>query len=127
VVSALSPEEVDELDLGREKELAEAGGIKFTVFPIADRGVPASAKAAAELIHELEGYLATGKNVAIHCRQGVGRSALLAASLLAFANVDLEDAFDKIREARGCPVPDTPEQRNWTAQFVPDWLTPARR
>src|SRR5262245_56487867 len=77
VVSALTKAEVAELDLAEEAPLCSANGIEFVGFPIADRGVPDPAT-AAELVHRLDQKLASGKRVAIHCRQGVGRSALLA-------------------------------------------------
>ena len=43
----------------------------------------------------------------------MGRSALVAASVLALTGLDPEVAFDRIATARGCPVPDTPEQKAW--------------
>lgn len=59
-----------------------------------------------------------GKSVAIHCRQGVGRSALVAACVLVLRRVLVNEAFEKIEEARGCAVPDTEEQRAWVSQFA---------
>src|SRR5438309_6783060 len=59
VVSALTPEEVAELDLAAQAELSRASGIEHLGFAIADRGVPDSAKAAAELVRRLEGRLAS--------------------------------------------------------------------
>jgi protein-tyrosine phosphatase len=79
-------------------------------------------KATAELVRRLENRLASGKSVGIHCRQGVGRSALLGACLLAAAGVDVRVAFERIRAARGCPVPDTLEQQEWVARFARAYL-----
>ena len=64
--------------------------------------------------------LSEGKRVAIHCRAGVGRSALLAAALLVAGGVEVEAAFRRVADARGCPVPDTPEQRAWVARLAPE-------
>jgi protein-tyrosine phosphatase len=80
--------------------------------------LPFSSTAAAELARRLEEKLAKGKNVAIHCRQGVGRSAIIAASVLVAAGVEADAAWGKVRAARGCPVPDTPEQRAWVVRLA---------
>jgi hypothetical protein len=120
VVSALTREEIAELNLTEEAELCTANEIEYVAFPIMDRGVPEAAQ-TAELVGRLENRLSSGKGVAIHCRQGVGRSALLAACLLAAAGVEPSAGFDRVRAARGCPVPDTPEQRDWVARFARDF------
>jgi protein-tyrosine phosphatase len=117
VVSTLTSEEIAELDLAQEAALCKTGGMEYIVFPIADRGVPLSARAAADLLRHLEGKLAEGKNVAIHCRQGIGRSPLLAACLLISAGAEPEAAFRRVGEARGCSVPETAEQREWVTKL----------
>jgi protein-tyrosine phosphatase len=113
VVSLLTPDEVTEFDLEAEKESCEAHGIRFISFPIPDRGVPASKDAATSLVHNLEQSLADGQNVALHCRQSVGRSALIAAYLLAESGEEPRNAFERIGSARGTTVPETAEQQHW--------------
>jgi protein-tyrosine phosphatase len=113
LASLLANEEVAELELRDEEALAREQGLEFHSFPIPDRGVPESRVQTAELVGVLEKALASGRNVAVHCRQGVGRSALIAASLLAAAGQEAEQAFLSIERARGAPVPDTAEQREW--------------
>jgi protein-tyrosine phosphatase len=68
-----------------------------------------------ELVQRLDQALAAGKNVAVHCRQGIGRSSVVVASLLVAAGETPDEAFRRIEEARGRPVPDTAEQREWVA------------
>src|SRR5205823_2100312 len=126
VVSALTEEEVAELDLTREAEWCAANGVELVTFPIADREVPGEGKAAAALVRRLERLLRAGMRVAIHCRQGVGRAALLAACLLAAAGVGPDVGFERIEAARGRPVPDTPEQRAWVVRFARDLLPSGR-
>lgn len=118
VLSALEPDEMAELDLPSEGELCQAHGIEWINLPIADCGVPASMAEAVDVVHRVESRLAEGKGVGIHCRQGVGRSALLAACLLVQTGLTTEAAFQRIAVARGCPVPDTPEQRGWVDKFA---------
>ena len=113
VVSLLEPNEVRELGLEREAGLCRALEISFANFPIADRSVPDSRKAAFDLAADLTTRLATGKAVAIHCRAGIGRSSLIAACVLVAAGHTAVDAFTLLETARGLPVPDTDEQRNW--------------
>src|SRR5260370_19693293 len=124
VVSALTEEEMAIFDLAGEAAMSQANGIRYFPFPIEDREVPASLKAAGEFLHELEVQLTNGHNVAIHCRQSVGRSSLLAASLLVSSGIEPAAAFNRIEQARGCPVPETVEQREWVAKFARNFLKP---
>ena len=64
-------------------------------------------------IEDLDGDLAAGKNVSIHCRQGIGRAGLVAASLLVARGMQPAGAFERISLARGVAVPETAEQRAW--------------
>jgi protein-tyrosine phosphatase len=72
--------------------------------------------AATTLIHNLDEHLARGEKVTVHCRQGIGRSALIAASLLVASGVDPKRAFERVAAARGSSVPDTAEQEQWVTQ-----------
>jgi hypothetical protein len=113
LVSLLTPDEVADLDLSREEDLCRANCIEFISFPILDRGVPSSMEAAAKLLLRLSESLAAGKNVAIHCRQGIGRAGLIAVCLLMQGGIDAETAIQRISAARGCSVPETGGQREW--------------
>jgi protein-tyrosine phosphatase len=113
VVSLLMPDEVADFDLGQEKAWCQARGIDFVAFPIPDRGVPSSWHATLALVHKLGQALAEGKRIAVHCRQGIGRSALLAACVLVAADEEPETAFEHISAARGCAVPEMTEQQAW--------------
>lgn len=113
VVSLLTPEEVESLELQNEAAHSWDAGMQFRSFPIIDRWVPASKSDALRLIEDLDRDLAAGKNVSIHCRQGIGRAGLIAASLLVARGVRLADALERISLARGVSVPETAEQRAW--------------
>lgn len=125
LVSTLTEPEIAELDLKEEQRLCEEHNIQYISFPIEDRGVPHSSVTTSQLVHRLEHELTNGKNVAIHCRMGVGRSALVASSILVSAGIDPKHALDRIQTARGCAVPDTNEQRTWVQRFAKDILAPA--
>ena len=124
IVSLLTSDEIADLDLVQEARLCRENGIRYLSFPITDRGVPASRQATLELAKTLETILAAGKTVAVHCRQGIGRSALIAACVLILAGTTPEVAFKRLSAARGCSVPETAEQRQWVIQFARE-LAPA--
>jgi protein-tyrosine phosphatase len=118
LVSLLEHEEVLELDIEREQAFCEGDDISYLSFPIRDRDVPRSKRDIMEFVRTLGDLLQDGQSVLIHCRQGVGRSAIIAACVLIMRGDSVKDAFERIAHARGCPVPDTPEQREWVVEFA---------
>jgi protein-tyrosine phosphatase len=82
-------------------------------FPILDRQTPESEDELAQTLAKVEAELAVGRNVVLHCRQGIGRTGLVAACLLLTKGLDPETAVNRISAARGIPVPETQEQRRW--------------
>jgi protein-tyrosine phosphatase len=118
VISLLTNSENQDLGLTQEAATCAAQGIAFVAFPIADRAVPPSLREMRQLVETVTKQLTQGKNVAIHCRQGVGRSGLLAATLLVDTGTPVVRAFAQIETARGCQVPDTAEQREWVEKFA---------
>ncbi|HZZ78035.1 MAG TPA: hypothetical protein VFE62_05935 [Gemmataceae bacterium] len=118
LVSLLSQQEIEDLALAQERAACEAVGIRFREFPIVDRSVPMSKNALLDLAQELGDRLKEGRNVAIHCRQGLGRAPMVAAVILMMAGVDLESALKRVAAARGYPIPETQEQRRWLSDFA---------
>jgi protein-tyrosine phosphatase len=118
VVSLLEPEEEAQLVLEGEAAAAAASGIDFRPFPIPDRGVPASRESVAELTDGIVDALDAGKNVAVHCRQGIGRSGMIVGGVLVAAGTELPEALKTIEESRGLEVPETEEQRRWLLDFA---------
>ena len=106
------------MDLKSEAQAARANGIEWINHPIPDRGVPDSVRNVLALVRQLEARLHEGKLIAFHCRQGIGRSALLAASVLTAAGLNPTAAFERITAARGCKVPETSEQREWVNRLA---------
>jgi hypothetical protein len=118
VVSLLTPEEDAAFDLTGEGEACRKKGIEFRSFPIRDRDVPDSRAAATELVTYLAEQIRLGSDIGFHCRQGVGRSAMLAAAVLVALDVEPERAIARVATARGLPVPETVEQRRWITDFA---------
>ena len=113
VVSLLEEDEAAELDLDHERQAAENQAISFISFPIPDRGVPESTEAAISAIEAIAAQLEARKNVAMHCRQGIGRSGLVASGVLVNSGIKADEAMRIVSSARGISVPETPEQRRW--------------
>ncbi|HVW01868.1 MAG TPA: hypothetical protein VHB77_16060 [Planctomycetaceae bacterium] len=118
LVCLLTDDELAELDLTDEAQCCQLSGMEFVRFPIPDRAVPADEAAFTLLVESLCEHLNAGRGVAIHCRQGIGRSALLAARVLCAMGDSPAFAFERIIAARGWPVPDTVEQREWVIRTV---------
>ncbi|GLW56965.1 protein-tyrosine phosphatase family protein [Kitasatospora phosalacinea] len=118
LVSALTAAECAELGLTAEAECARAAGLRFTAVPVPDRTVPALAE-VLPVVDELAQRLAAGGHLVVHCRAGIGRSSLLAASVLIRSGADPDDTWARIARARGLAVPDTAEQRAWTDRVPP--------
>jgi protein-tyrosine phosphatase len=127
VVSLLVEIEIADFDLVNEETWCRKNGIEFLSFPIADRSVPASRKPAVELLSHLAEQLAHGRSIAIHCRQGIGRAGMFAASILILQGNDLETAIQRVSAARGRPVPETPEQELWLRQLAGTLASPSPR
>lgn len=118
LVSLLTSAEIGELNLVEEAALCREQGINYMSFPIPDRGVPQFSSQTFAFLEHLRAYLSEGKHIAIHCRQGIGRSALIAASVLVRSGLAPDRAFDLLSKTRGYPVPETGEQRAWVITFA---------
>lgn len=118
VVSMLTDEEAQELGLQDEAIHCEQEGVRFRRVPIQDRSVPADTRQFFDAVEQVAADVKRGTDVAVHCRAGIGRSSLFAASVLIRLGWNVEEAFDAIEKARGCAVPDTRDQKAWVSQNV---------
>jgi protein-tyrosine phosphatase len=113
VLSLLTPDEEQDLDLRDEAHEVRAQGMRFISFPIADRRAPKSELKLAEILESVTHDLLLGKNILVHCRQGIGRSGLVAVCLLVKKGMSPGAAIDSVSATRGISVPETAEQRDW--------------
>ena len=118
VVSLLTPEEEKDLDLDREGEVVKRQGMGFISFPIPDRQVPVSPTEVAAILEMIDRELSAVKNVVVHCRQGIGRTGLMGACLLITKGMSPGRAMQSLSAARGNPIPETDEQRNWIEHYA---------
>ncbi len=113
VVSLLEDKEIRDLGLEEEARLCNEMGIEYLSFPIPDRGVPETSDAmrfAAEIV-------AKNRSTAIHCRAGIGRSAVIASTLLIYCGMEPAAAMAAIQDARRVKIPDTDSQREWIMEL----------
>ena len=118
VFSLLTDEEERDLDIASEEAEAKAHSMKFISYPIPDRQVPDSEANLGKALQKLEAELAAGRNVVLHCRQGIGRTGLVAACLLLTKGIDPQTAVTRLSAARGTSIPETPEQRRWIDHYA---------
>ncbi len=118
VISLLEPEEERQLGLAEEANLVAKSGMQSISFPIPDLGVPPALSAANELLETIHAALSDGKNIAVHCRQSVGRSGLVALGLLIFSGESVKGAVEAVTRSRGIPVPEKVEQFRWIESFA---------
>lgn len=99
-------------------EVKEAG-IATNWFPIRDVGAPPVEEmdAFGELVDAIVQGLRAGETIIVHCRGGIGRSGLLAASCLVALGTEAARAIDKVREARPGAV-ETWSQEEWVRLFA---------
>jgi protein-tyrosine phosphatase len=116
LVSLLESSEERELGLEREAASCSASGLAFVRLPIPDLGAPARFADFGEVLKDLVGQLRSGRRIAVHCRQSVGRSGLLGVSIAIASGIDLQSAVTMVSEARGVRVPETPVQFEWLRQ-----------
>jgi protein-tyrosine phosphatase len=118
VFSLLTSEEENDLGLSNEAREVKARGMQFVSFPIPDREVPDSDAKVAAALEKLDADLSAGKNVLVHCRQGVGRTGLIAAGLLVMKGLPPEAAVKSLSAARGFSIPETVAQRRWIDHYA---------
>lgn len=117
LVSALTPEEVEKLELQSVPALCADHGVEFVHFPVGNLMVPELGAALPQL-ETWRSHLSRGRGVAIHCWGSAGRSPTLVAALLVLGGVDSDEAWRRVEAARGREVPDTNEQRRWVSEVA---------
>ena len=120
VVSLLTDDEAGSIGLSGEPEAVRSAGMEFISLPIPDFGILDSFDDASETISQVVNDLEDGGTVVVHCRGGIGRSSTIAAASLTQINVNPDDAMDRIADARGMKVPETPAQRMWVHGYA-EW------
>ena len=102
LVTLIGVDERERLGVGALPRRATERGMSWREFPITDRSAPTAGRQVEfdRLLDQLLTGLGTGRRVAIHCQAGLGRTGLLAASLLVRSGIGSNDAIAIVRSAR---------------------------
>jgi protein-tyrosine phosphatase len=117
LVSLLEPREAEWLGLAGEGREAVKAGIDFLSFPIPDTTVPLNVAQFRAFVSELARRLQKGERIGVHCRGSIGRATVTAACTLIHLGWKPSLALSAVEATRGCPVPDTEEQRRWILAY----------
>lgn len=109
----LPTEEQEKLSVANEADWCLQSNVNYLHFPVNDYDVPKSIVETKTVVQRLLEDLNDGKNVAIHCRAGIGRSSLICAVLLTMTGLSLPESLEQISVARGVSVPETNSQKKW--------------
>ncbi len=118
LVSMLTEEETEELELQDEADYCTRNAIEFVSYPVPDHEIPVDYEAFASFVKLLSDRLAEGKGVAIHCFAGIGRSGLAASCVLVAQGMSPAKAIRVLSTARGVSIPYTDDQENYIADFA---------
>lgn len=113
LVSLLQYEEIISHSLLNEGIECEELSIEFINFPIKDHSTPQFIIPFNHLIEQLVKRIESKKNIAIHCYAGIGRTGLIAASILIKMGIQVDEALIKLSQTRGLRVPETIQQITW--------------
>jgi protein-tyrosine phosphatase len=118
LVSMLTPEEAQELGLATEAEECGKAGLAFVNIPIVDRSVPGNKQDFLDRTDGVVALLRNGRSIGIHCRASIGRSSMLAVSVLVRLGWAVDRAFQAVETARRCSIPDTLDQKHWLVENI---------
>jgi ADP-ribosylglycohydrolase len=109
--------------------------VEYLRQPILDHSVPDDRAVMERILALLDGALAAGHVVYVHCRAGIGRSATVAGCWLATQRGDAARALEELQEcwqqaaqsARWPRIPETEAQEQFVLQWLGGKTAPARR
>lgn len=108
-----------------ERELP--AGIDHVRAPLTDHTVPKERAQMAAILAALSRALGSGRLVYLHCRAGIGRTAMVAGCLLVERGMTGDEALAELnrlwlqsaRSSEWPGVPETPEQTRYVRTWVP--------
>jgi protein-tyrosine phosphatase len=117
LVSLLSQDQVEMLELQEEGLQARRLGMIFLHHPVPDHQLPPDAHAFRVFASDLANRLRSGQHIGIHCWGSIGRATVAAACTLIHLGWEPRQALTAVEAARGLPVPDTEEQERWILNY----------
>jgi protein-tyrosine phosphatase len=118
LASLMERDEYSDLEIPDLSQKAEEQGMEVLYLPIPDYGVPSASEDDdyRPFIEDIANRIEEGETVVVHCRGGLGRSGLVAASILVALGRSAEAAIKTVRGAREGAV-ETPDQEDRVRLF----------
>ena len=117
LVSLMEHDEYSDLEIPELFREAKEQGMEVFYLPIPDYGVPNAPEDDdyRPFIEDVAKRIEEGETVVVHCRGGLGRSGLVAASVLVALGHSAEGAIRTVREARegALETPDQEDRVRW--------------
>jgi ADP-ribosyl-[dinitrogen reductase] hydrolase len=118
VITFLDQQELSRMGAGELPVLVQSRPFRWVQLPITDFGVPSEATVLewCGLLKLLLDQLHSNERILLHCAAGLGRSGMMAATLLKALGMATDDAIQLIRQSRPGTV-ETPEQEQFVRDF----------
>ena len=113
VISLLELKEALDLGLRDEAFFTKQAQMRFTNYCIPDMQIPLNINDFIDLALNLSQEIQSGEWVHIHCRAGIGRSGVMASTVLYFLGYEPEQALHLVSQCRKLQIPDTEEQKTF--------------
>lgn len=120
LVTLLEAQEMPQLQIADLLQEVEQYRMRSLWFPIPDFGTPRSLPDFAQLVQGILTLAGQGETVVIHCKAGLGRSGLVAASCLVALGYPYDEAFLQVRRVRPGTI-ETPTQEAYVESFANYW------
>ena len=118
----LEPSDFKKLHIEGLLERAVAHGLEVMHFAIRDGSVPDSPEETLAFVEKLRSHALAGRNVAVHCEGGLGRTGTICGCYLALEEPDVEAILRNLVVSRGdksCPEHEAQRRfiRDFAARF----------
>lgn len=117
IVCLLEKPEMIARGLALEEHLCRELDLRFEHFAIPDRAIPSNLNAFHALVDKLDAELKQGRHLAIHCYAGIGRTGVLAGSLLIRNGMTPQAAIELMSTIRGRNMPQTQAQYEFLMKY----------
>ncbi|MCL6271629.1 hypothetical protein M3P05_17060 [Sansalvadorimonas sp. 2012CJ34-2] len=123
IVSVVPQDELKEkLYVSHYREVVEASGLELREYPIEGeyRSFPRDEdrQKFSDFVTDLSHQVKQGKNVLVHCRNGLGRSAIVLSCTLVALGAESETAVKRLTEICGQDCPKKECQRKYVHEFA---------